>query len=72
MITATLGDAYIYRPCHDSHVYVITGYIYGDVLKRWKDGTRITTSAVQSIEGDLVHTLNSVYKVENWSEQQNA
>ena len=61
-ITATLKNALIYRIGKHS---VLTGDIYGDVHKRWPDGSHIRTSLVDRVEGDLVYTRNSVYKIDN-------
>ena len=61
-ITATLKNALIYRI--GKHL-VFTGDIYGDVHKRWPDGSHIRTSLVDRVEGDLVYTRNSVYKIDN-------
>lgn len=43
--------------------YVAWGNISEDVHVRWVDGTRIHTSQIKSIEGDIITTLNSTYKV---------
>ncbi len=61
-ITATLKNALIYRIGKHS---VFTGDIYGDVHKRWPDGSHIRTSLVDRVEGDLVYTRNSIYKIDN-------
>lgn len=61
-ITATLKNALIYRIGKHS---VFTGDIYDDVHKRWPDGSHIRTSLVDRVEGDLVYTRNSVYKIDN-------
>ena len=45
------------------HGNVYIGDIWGDVHQRWNNGTLIRTSLVQKEEGDLVYTLNSVYKL---------
>ena len=60
-ITATLKNA-------ERHTYganvVYSGHIYGDVHKRFDDGTYIRTSQVKRVEDDLAYTLNSIYKIE--------
>lgn len=61
-ITAILKNALIHRIGEHS---VFTGEIYDDVNKRWPDGTSIRTSMVDRVEGDLVYTRNSVYKIDN-------
>lgn len=61
-ITATLKNARIHRIGKHS---VFTGYIYGDVHNRWPDGSHIRTSMVDRVEGDLVYTRNSIYKIDN-------
>jgi len=60
-ITATLKNALIYRIGKHS---VFTGDIYGDVHKRWPDGSHIRTSLVDRVENGLAYTLNSIYKIE--------
>jgi len=60
-ITATLKNAHLIT---DGRRAVYVGEIYGDTHKRWADGTYIRTSQVKREEGDLVYTLNSVYKIE--------
>ena len=40
------------------------GEIYGDVNKRWPDGTWVWTSKVKGVEGNIVTTRNSIYEVE--------
>jgi hypothetical protein len=42
---------------------VYMGDIWEDVHQRWNNGALIRTSLVQKEEGDLVYTLNSVYKL---------
>lgn len=43
---------------------VIWGHIYDDVHNRFPNGHFIHTSSVKKIEGDIVYTRNSVYKLE--------
>lgn len=42
------------------------GYIYGDTKGRFLDGTHIRTSIVEKIEGDVITTRNSVYRIESF------
>jgi len=64
-ITGTLEDWK-----YDHYYNCFWGYIYGDIHKRFADGTRIHTSSVgprkswdDAKEGDLIKTLNSVYRL---------
>ncbi len=41
----------------------INGDIYGDRKGRFADGTNVTTSRVVEVDGDIVVTRNSVYRV---------
>ena len=41
------------------------GQIFDDSKGRFADGTTVTTSKVVSLEGDLLKTLNTVYKLED-------
>jgi hypothetical protein len=43
---------------------IVCGQIYGDAGNRFEDGTQINTSEVISVDGDLVTTRNSVYRIE--------
>jgi hypothetical protein len=45
--------------------YGYTGNLYEDSKNRWWDGVEITTSRVTKEDGDLVYTLNSVYRLVN-------
>lgn len=42
----------------------VNGDIYGDRKRRFADGTNVTTSTILSIDGDIIKTRNSTYKVE--------
>lgn len=42
---------------------VIQGDIYGDTRMRFGDGTFVSTSFVERIEGDVAFTRNSVYRL---------
>lgn len=44
---------------------LLQGFVYYDKLGRFRDGEFITTSAIERVEGDLVFTRNSVYRVIN-------
>lgn len=46
---------------------VVVGNVYEDVLGRFNDGQRITTSAITSEDGPIVCTRNSIYEVESWA-----
>lgn len=60
--TAELRDYYSY-PAGNSSVYV--GRIYNDSKGRFVDGQIVRTSLVEKVDGDLVYTMNSVYKLVN-------
>lgn len=56
-VTATLKDA--------EEVYgVYYGKIYGDTRGIFPDGVKVRTSRVKKVEGDLVYTQNSIYRLE--------
>jgi hypothetical protein len=59
-ITAELRN---WQKFESSYGDVYIGDIWEDVHQRWSNGTLIRTSLVQKEEGDLVYTLNSVYKL---------
>jgi hypothetical protein len=65
--TATLRDC---SKDYYGKQYIVWGNIYGDTRGRWRDGTRIHTSDVKSFDEatQILHTLNSSYKIENWRE----
>lgn len=44
---------------------LLQGYVYGDKRGRFRDGEFITSSAIERIEGDLVFTANSIYRILN-------
>ena len=56
-VTAKLKNAY-----RIGNVY--SGNIYGDTRGRFPDGELVRTSAVQSVDGNIVTTANSVYEVD--------
>lgn len=43
---------------------MVVGEMFHDAKGRFLDGKTIHTSAIKKIEGNIVHTLNSVYRVE--------
>jgi NTP pyrophosphatase (non-canonical NTP hydrolase) len=45
------------------------GQVYGDTKGRFRDGEYITTSRIQSEEGDVFKTRYSAYRVEHWEGQ---
>lgn len=49
--------------------YVVWGNLYDDIRQRWHDGQHMHTSHVQKLEGDILYTRNSIYKIESWAEQ---
>jgi hypothetical protein len=42
---------------------IVMGRIYNDTRQRWGDGTQIQTSIITKREGDIITTLNSVYRM---------
>lgn len=50
--------------CKPDGTYVIWGHIYDDRLLRFYDGQFIHTAKVEKIDGDLVYTVNNVYRLE--------
>lgn len=44
---------------------LLQGFVYGDKRGRFRDGEFITSSPIQRIEGNLVFTANSIYRVLN-------
>lgn len=63
-VTAVLRDAAKMELL--SGRYKLVGTISGDTKGRFKDGQRVLTSVVVSVDGDIFNTVNSVYRVENW------
>lgn len=66
-ITGTLKNASIQPvPFATDDTFIAHGLIYGDVHGRWPDGTRIRTSKIVygPDEDGIIHTRNSVYKLE--------
>lgn len=61
-ITAEL-HRHEFRPIGE--LQIVTGFVYGDTKGRFRDGEHIRSSAVERIEGDLVFTENSVYRIIN-------
>lgn len=50
--------------CGSDNRYCVVGNLYQDSKNRWWDGGEIITSQVVKEEGNVIYTLNSVYKVE--------
>ena len=50
--------------CKPDGSFVIWGHVYDDYLCRFYDGQFIHTAKVEKIEGDLVYTVNNVYRLE--------
>lgn len=44
----------------------LSGWISGDTKGRFPDNSFIFTSVVKKQEGDLIYTLNSVYRIKSW------
>lgn len=53
-------------PSRYAEYIILRGEIYGDIHGRFDDGTVIQSSKIQKIdiENRLVHTLNSVYRLD--------
>jgi len=65
-ITAELNDCSIHK-WYDTKFYVLTGTVASkDSKGRFRVGTQIRTSYILKVEGDLVITRNSIYKVNSW------
>lgn len=55
----------------NKQAYILWGFLYNDVVKRWPDGTMIHTSLIRSRDypvsklkkGSVVKTLNSTYEL---------
>jgi hypothetical protein len=59
-ITADIHDGYL------TTLYgrgLLVGRIVGDKKERWPDGTIIRSSSIVSIDGNIVTTNNSVYRM---------
>jgi hypothetical protein len=50
--------------CKPDGTFVIWGHVYDDFLNRFPDGHFIHTARVEKIEGNLVYTVNNVYRLE--------
>lgn len=57
------GTAEIRNAVHQGIGSVCTGHIYGDRKGRFKDGEFVSTSAIVGIDGDLIQTRNSLYRI---------
>ena len=60
-VTATLKNYEGFDECY-------VGEIYSDTRGRFPDGTLVTTSKVLKVEGGLLYTKNSIYKLEEQKE----
>lgn len=60
-ITGRLENWYITRSISGN--LVVVGYIYNDSRHRFIDGELIHTSAIKSVEADVVTTKNSTYQL---------
>ncbi len=67
--TGTLRNARRVKPGDDPRAPCLSGEIYGDTKGRFRDGERITTSTIESEDGDLFVTRYSIYKVESWADE---
>lgn len=65
-ITATLKNARIIETREGN--FTISGDIYGDVHKRWEDGSHVYSSFItEKLPNDTFTTRSgNTYKVENW------
>ena len=50
--------------CNAEGAFVIWGHVYDDTMNRFYDGQFIHTARVERVEGDLVYTMNNVYRLE--------
>lgn len=66
-ITAKLRDVFLH-PLGQRKTGMAWGYIFGDTRGRFVDGTHIRTSAITKVDGNIIHTRNSVYEVESWND----
>lgn len=65
-ITATLKGWAIQPIYQGSTAIVARGACFGDIRQRFLDGEQIRTSSITKVDlkNRLVHTLNSVYKLD--------
>jgi hypothetical protein len=69
-VTAVLRDAV--KASLPGGKYKLVGTIYGDTKRRFQDGTRVVTSTVTGVDGDVFKTVNSAYRVQTWEVSTNA
>ena len=60
-ITATLTNA---RFIQTGNRQIVAGTIIGDTRKRFRDGETVYTSEILEVDGDIVTTRNSVYRIQ--------
>lgn len=64
-VTEITGEFRNHEFQQSGEIQVLKGFIYNDARERFNDGEYIRTSAVERIEGDLVFTRNSIYRIIN-------
>ena len=64
MTTTTAKLSNVIIMTKDGTPVIAGGNIEQDTRHRWVDGTRIHTSNIINIDGNIITTLNSVYEVE--------
>lgn len=69
IVTASLINA-AYAPSTSGKSACIRGNIFNDTRGRFKDGTLVYSSKIDTVHNDgknyFVKTLNSLYKIESW------
>jgi len=50
--------------CDKNGTFVFWGHVYDDLTNRFPNGHFIHTARVEKVEGDLVYTANSIYKLD--------
>lgn len=50
--------------CLPDGTFVIWGFIYDDILRRFPNGQFIHTAKVEHVEGDIVYTAKHAYRLE--------
>ena len=51
------------KTTHTMEQVTYSGNLFGDSKGRWYDGAMVRTSKVVKEEGDIIYTLNSIYKL---------
>ena len=51
------------KTTHTMGQVTYSGNLFGDSKGRWCDGAMVRTSKVVKEEGDIIHTLNSIYEL---------